>query len=217
MTHCSSHAASGYWWEATISRRIAALMQIVAMTEHSASLAMTVRCDRLDCGVPLEIAIPLEAIQSSGSPPERLSVSLANGHEVIVRPPIGADQRTWRQRHYASREDAVRAMLESLLIEGDVSGAEPHDVEAIADALAERDPLVAFTISYDCPSCGVSSDTAIDLEQLAVQRLVTFQRGLLGDVHALATRYGWTESEVLAIPAKRRARYRALIDEEFSL
>lgn len=217
LTQCSSHAASVDWWEATIGRRIAALAQIVAMTEHSASLAMTVTCDRPECGAPLEIAIPLEAIRSSGRPPERLPVRLANGHEVIVRPPIGADQRAWRQRHYGSREEAVAAMLESLLIEGDVSGAEPHDIEAIADALAERDPLVAFTISYDCPSCGVSSDTAIDLEQLAVRRLIAFQRGLLKDVHALATRYGWTESEVLAIPAKRRARYRALIDEEFSL
>jgi hypothetical protein len=217
LTQCSSDAASGYWWEATIGRRIAALVRIVAITERSASLAVTVACDSPGCGAPLEMAIPLEAIDSSGGAPERFPVGLANGQEVIVRPPNGADQRTWRQRHYDSREEAVAAMLESLLVEGDVSGAQPRDIDVIAEALAERDPLVAFTISYDCPSCGTSREMAIDLERLAIQRLIGVQQGLLKDVHALATRYGWTESEVLAIPAQRRARYRALIDEEFSL
>lgn len=213
----TAEALAGYWWEATIGRRIAALVHLVAMTERSASLAVTVACDSIGCRAPLEMAIPLEAIASHGSAPERFPVGLANGREVIVRPPVGADQRAWRQRQYGSRDEAVAAMLESLLVEGNVADAEPRDIDVIAEALAERDPLVAFTIAYDCPCCGASSETAIDLERLAIQRLIAFQQGLLKDVHALASRYGWTETEVLAIPAPRRARYRALIDEEFSL
>lgn len=217
LTQCSGDAASGYWWEATIGRRIAALVQIVAMTERAGSLPITVTCDAPACGAPLEMSIPLEVIESSGGAPERFAVGLVNGEEVIVRPPRGADQRAWRQRQYGSRDEAVAAMLASLLVEGDVSAAQPRDIDIIAEALAERDPLVAFSIAYDCPSCGASRDTAIDLERLALERLIAVQQGLVKDVHALATRYGWTESEVLAIPPQRRARYRALIDEELSL
>ncbi len=34
---------------------------------------------------------------------------------------------------------------------------------------------------------------------------------LLEDVHTLALAYGWTESDVLALPAPRRAEYLTLI------
>ena len=57
-------------------------------------------------------------------------------------------------------------------------------------------------------------EVAVDLEALALRRLYARQDALLATVHRLASRYGWTESEVLAVPARRRARYLALIEEE---
>jgi hypothetical protein len=55
---------------------------------------------------------------------------------------------------------------------------------------------------------------AVDLESLALASLARRQRALLREVHCFAVHYGWTESEVLAVPPTRRARYLAFIEEQ---
>ena len=216
LTRCSADTPAASWWDETVGRRIAALVQLVAVTEQSTTFTVALRCDRPECDATLEFPIPLEAIQEAAGEAARIPIALPDGNELVVRPALGSDQRSWRRRRYASREEAVAAMLDSLLIEGRVAASDRDAVDAIARTLAERDPLVAFTISYACPTCGVSRDRPIDLERVALERLARLQAGLIEDVHALATRYGWTESEVLAIPPRRRARYRTLIDEAVS-
>jgi hypothetical protein len=67
-------------------------------------------------------------------------------------------------------------------------------------------------VSSTCPACGQPNDTTVDLELLALRRIAARRRALLQDVHALASAYGWTEQETLAIPPARRAEYRRLID-----
>jgi hypothetical protein len=71
---------------------------------------------------------------------------------------------------------------------------------------------VAFSVSCTCPSCNAQYDAPIDLESVVLQRLAVRQQSLLREVHLLASCYGWTEHEVLAVPAQRRARYLALIE-----
>ena len=50
-------------------------------------------------------------------------------------------------------------------------------------------------------------------QSIAFARLDTRQRALFEEVHQLASHYGWTETEVLAIAPERRARYLALIED----
>jgi len=83
----------------------------------------------------------------------------------------------------------------------------------LADALAAADPLVHFTVACRCPACGAPNEVDVDLETIALATLLARQRTLLHDVHMLASNYGWTEPEVLAVPPARRARYIALIED----
>jgi hypothetical protein len=213
LTRCSSGRPAESWWNETVGSRIASLVRLVAATERSESLTFPVRCGRPDCKAWLEVPLPLDVARHGPGASARFTVSLPDGAQVVVRAPIGADRRSWRERHDRSRDEAVAAMLETLLIEGHVSASDPQAVNTIAAVLAERDPLVAFTVSYTCPSCGFAHETQVDLERVALDRLARIQRALLSDVHVLAGKYGWTEAEVLAVPAWRRARYRALIEE----
>ena len=97
-------------------------------------------------------------------------------------------------------------------MEGRVSPDDEPAVAAVAGALADHDPLVHFTASCACPACGQINEIAIDLGGLALRRLAQRRRGLIEDVHALASAYGWTVAVVLAIGEVRRAAYRALVD-----
>ncbi|MEO6408206.1 MAG: hypothetical protein ABIO45_05570, partial [Burkholderiaceae bacterium] len=90
-----------------------------------------------------------------------------------------------------------------------------HQDEArLSQAIAALDPLVTFSARCTCPACGAPSEVTVDLEALALGLLHTRQQGVLREVHVLASRYGWSEEEVLAVPSVRRAQYLSLIDED---
>ncbi|MNH45016.1 hypothetical protein D3C79_1073420 [compost metagenome] len=78
--------------------------------------------------------------------------------------------------------------------------------------MAAADPLVALAVACECPACGAASEVPIDLDGTALARLAARQRGLLREVHCLASRYGWSEAQVMALPPTRRAQYLALIE-----
>jgi hypothetical protein len=101
-------------------------------------------------------------------------------------------------------------MLDRLVVEGSVEG---DDEPAVADAMATHDPLVAFAVSCACPACGTARDHPVDLEAAVLARLGARRRSLLRELHTLASRYGWTESEILAVAPARRAQYLALIED----
>jgi len=203
-----------FWWGQTVGARIAALLRVVALTEGERGvLVIGLRCGDDACGETFEIALPYDALFDAGSDgaaaaPER--VPLAGGRTAVLRRPTGADLRDWRDGARESRPQAVAAMLDALVIEGEV---EPDDMPVIAEAMAEHDPLVAFKVSCACPACGAGNDHAVDLEAFALARLAAMQRALVRDVHVLASRYGWSEREILGIGPARRARYRAMIED----
>jgi hypothetical protein len=207
-----SGESADFWWAQTVGTRIAALLRIVALTEgEDATLPVGLRCSEDACGEKFEITLPYAAL-SDVSPDDtaHVTVPLDGGRAAILRRPTGSDLRDWRGVPCESRPQAVAAMLDALVVEGKV---EPDDVPLIADAMAEHDPLVAFSVSCTCPACGAENDQAVDLEVLALIRLAAVQRALLRDIHVLASRYGWTEREVLAVAPARRARYRFMIED----
>jgi len=83
--------------------------------------------------------------------------------------------------------------------------AEPAFLDAIEAELDLLDPQAAAGIDLDCPDCGASWQAAADVTEFVWSEVDRFARRLLLDVHALASAYGWTEADVLAVsPARRR-------------
>ena len=142
--------------------------------------------------------------------PQHIELLRDDAPPLPLRLPTGADLRAWRRIALDDSIDAQRAMLSPLCMAGELR---PQDCAQAAAALAQADPLVAFSVTSGCPACGAEAEVEIDLEALALQRLATQQRRLLRDVHVLASRYGWSEAEVMALTPTRRARYVELIAE----
>lgn len=196
----------------TLAGRVGALAAIVARTGELSALPLTLRCPA--CGAALALELPLDALLelARAAEGERIvAVLLPGGRRLRVRRPTGEDERRWQERRYESPAEAERAVLLSLL-EEDV----PLDAEAVSgvgEAMSELDPLPALTVASRCPDCGLETDQPVDTEALLLLELARAQRALLGQVHRLALRYGWTEEEVLAIPGWRRRAYLSLGDE----
>ena len=115
----------------------------------------------------------------------------------------------------ANEPDAAlgaRQLLERCTTQGDasaISDAALHDVEERLEAL---DPNADLAFNVHCESCGHQGTAQLDPGVLLWDEIDARARTLLGEVHLLARAYGWSEGEILALGAARRATYRALAE-----
>ncbi|MNQ65271.1 hypothetical protein D3C85_797230 [compost metagenome] len=205
LARCAADAE--FWWGQSVAARSAALLRLVAVTDGIQALPFSARCPA--CAEAFEFELELATLLAGADDSGPLSVSLDPGVDVTLRRPTGDDLRRWRGAQPATRAEALRLMLDDLLLEGQVR---PEDEARLSAAVAAADPLVALAVACECPACGAASEVPIDLDGTALARLAARQRGLLREVHCLASRYGWSEAQVMALPPTRRAQYLALIE-----
>ncbi|GHE08547.1 MULTISPECIES: hypothetical protein [Streptomyces] len=181
-----------------IGDRNALLLAVVAVT-YGAPIEWMVACP--SCGEQLDAAVDVqELIRDAGEPGAR-----ADG-QIGYRLPTGADL------------EAVVAIADAgqgrhLLLDRCVDGWRTLGEEALTAveaSMAAADPLADIELLLHCASCTAAVPGLLDPAAELAARLAT-PHELLEDVHTLALAYGWTESDVLALPAPRRAEYLTLI------
>jgi hypothetical protein len=79
--------------------------------------------------------------------------------------------------------------------------------EKLAEAVAEADPDADLQLDAPCPACGHHTSAVVDAASFLWAELDAWARGTLVEVHLLASTYGWTEPEVLALSPRRRRHY----------
>jgi hypothetical protein len=87
-------------------------------------------------------------------------------------------------------------------------GMAPAAVQTAALVGYERvDPAADIQIGLSCPECGENWSVALDVVGFYWSEIQTRAVRLMHQVHALAGAYGWTEAEILGLPAQRRELY----------
>jgi len=151
------------------------------------------------CGEPVEYALDTGALLAGR--PERSTFELmVSGRRVHARLPTGADLA-----EAASAEDleTARALLLARCLVDD-SDASPAEVAAeLAERLAEADPLADARLSLACPDCRNEWTLAFEVGAWLWSELEAWALRTLLDVHALASAYGWSEAEILALGPRR--------------
>jgi hypothetical protein len=207
-------------WSLPLGARIARLLRIVELTTESDELGVVLTCPASDCRSAFEVSLPFGAIASEAvddTAQKIVPFPVPEGAALTLRLPTGRDQAQWRAQPYHTPEDAVRAIVQTLALNPATPVPPPIagiDLAALSAAMEAADPLVAFAVRTTCPHCERAAEIAIDLEAIALRRLRQHQRSLVRTVHVLATRYGWTEAEILSIPPRRRSEYLRLIEDE---
>lgn len=109
---------------------------------------------------------------------------------------------------------AARLLLERCLISLHDSGGELScdDLtdelrDRIADGMAAFDPGAELTLCPACPACGLESPTVLQAGRFFWKEIRFRARLVLQEVHALAERYGWSETAILGLGPKRRRLY----------
>ncbi|MCC9739846.1 hypothetical protein [Streptomyces sp. MNU89] len=113
----------------------------------------------------------------------------------------------------------ARRMLLARCTVSAVRNGEPVPGDRLPDALPERvrrriaeaaecaDPAAEVTLHVTCPECGEATPAELDIASHLWTELDSWARDLLLDVHLLATAYGWSEPEILALSPLRRRYY----------
>lgn len=198
-------------WRLSLAARVGGLLAVHAATTGADELPLAVHCPHEDCGEGMEVALPVAALLALAQEAEGASETeveaAGSGAALQLRRPCGTDQRIWRQAAYDDAEAAQAAVLDSLVVGGSVA---PEDRAAVAEAMVAFDPLSCFELDVTCPECARQADIPVDMEAVLLASLARSQGQTIADVDRLARRYGWSEAEVLAVPAWRRRRYLAL-------
>ena len=81
----------------------------------------------------------------------------------------------------------------------------------IESALAEADAATDIVLDFSCDHCGHAWQTTFDISAFLWQEIESHAGRLLADIHTLASAYGWSEREVLALSPARRATYIGMV------
>ncbi len=198
----------------SLSIRTACLLTLARM-EGVEALSLRLQCSDPSCSEAFELDVGIdEALAFAAADAEAEFEVSVGGATLRLRRPTGNDQLEWLGASFSTADLARLAILRSLVV-----SHLPFDLPAdwsdgLEAALAEHDPLVCFTVQVVCPFCNVSYSHELPLANLAVSVLRAAQVRFIALVHRLASRYGWTEHDVLGLPAWRRDRYAALIASE---
>jgi len=80
-------------------------------------------------------------------------------------------------------------------------------IDAISEAMAEKDPQAEILINLSCPECDHRWSDLFDIGAFFWSEITVMAKRLLADVDALARRYGWREADILAMTPWRRHAY----------
>ena len=105
--------------------------------------------------------------------------------------------------------DAARAALLARRVDPSTLPAE--EIDAMVARLAELDPQADVAIELECPECSHVWREPFDIVTFFWTEVAVAAKRLLGEVHELASAYGWSERDILNLSPARRAAYLEMV------
>lgn len=168
-----------------------------------------------DCRETLEWTLDLDDVMASGVVADDGPTALfaAPGYELLYRLPDSSDLAAVVLAGDVAGGRA--ALLDRCVIEARHDGAAVETgslPEQVVSGLAERmetsDPRAETLLDFGCPACGLRWRAHFDALEFLWAEIRARAERLLGEVHALARAYGWSENDILGMSPARRRFYR---------
>ena len=185
-------------WDLPVGQRIEYLLGLTGADEFDTEL----RCAA--CGTVFEVSLTVG---------ELLDAAAAAGTDAIqvggarFRRPAGRDQLAWLEHARTDDTKLIDHIVATLALDD-----ADCPLAALEAAFGEADPLLRAPVTAACPECGHQEEHETDPTGVALNHLTRVQDSLFAAVEALASRYHWSEADILALPEWRRARYLQMID-----
>jgi hypothetical protein len=113
-----------------------------------------------------------------------------------------------------ARETLLRRSVEATVqpdgseTQGVPAGGLPAEVElTLVEEMERREPMAPLDFELECPDCGRAWTAPFDIAAFLWAEIDGWAQRTLREVHALASAYGWRESDILALSPWRREAY----------
>ncbi len=193
----------------SIGRRDALLLHLRRMTLGE-RLACVFTCPACDEKMDIELRVADLLVLAGGGPDQEFEIARGGRRRPLrFRLPNGGDQEAVAD---LARRDVDRAALELLVrcLRGRAR-LSADEIEAVASEMARRDPQAEILLQLHCPACSVEAVVPFDPARHLFAELSRRAAELYREIHVLAMHYHWPESELMAMPRRRRHRYLALL------
>jgi hypothetical protein len=169
------------------------------------------------CGAELDIAFDVSDLLASlpATDTDGPMEVVVDGYTALVRPPTSADMLAVLEGE--ATHDVGAQLLGSCVtrVTGPDQKAHAGVPEPVAARLAEeitrRDSGAEIDLALECAECGHRWPEALDVAGFVWAEVNAWARRTVREVHALARAYGWSEGDILALTARRRAAYLRLV------
>ena len=84
----------------------------------------------------------------------------------------------------------------------------------VGEFLERAAPVMSFDLDAPCPHCNAAELVRFDLARYLAVRLAAERPFLLRETHLIASRYGWSHGEIMALSRTDRRAYAGLIEAE---
>jgi hypothetical protein len=164
------------------------------------------------CAERLEFPVDTAALALPKEVAEKPHEIETNGTRILFRLPNSRDLA-----EVVASPDArqgLRRLVERCIIETSPPNEQPFSsevLEALSRAMLDADPQAEISLVLACPSCGHGWQAFFDIADFFWSELAAMARRLLREIDALARAYGWSEREILNLPARRRQTYLELV------
>ncbi len=155
-------------------------------------------------------------------PAEEFSLSIAD-YEMRFRLPNSLDLAALPAAGSANSELDEVAIAQEILLErcllaiafqGEAQSLAqlPHEVkQKVIEQMALADPQADVQLNLSCPSCRQQWQTTFDIVSFFWSEINAWAYRRLREIHALASAYGWRESDILALSPQRRQLYLEMV------
>jgi hypothetical protein len=169
-----------------------------------------------NCGERLQLTLNTrELLTETQSAPEAIVLTV-NDYTIRYRLPASTDLLALAQCETVA--DSRKLLLQRCV--QDISRADQTTpietvpaavIEALEAHMAQADPQADVQFDLDCPTCQQHWLAAFDIAAFLWKEIDSWARRIVGDIHLIASAYGWSESDILALSASRRQMYLDLI------
>ena len=190
-----------------IGRRDALLLELRALNFGPVADCLA-RCPSCDTTIEFTVSIH-DLIVDDAPAPE--GVVEWKGTRFHIRPATTRDQLSLTGMTDA--DAMVGVLLQRCATGPDESGhahgtgVPPDAADAVAAEMARLDPGADLRFTLTCPECGVTWSSIFDVVSFLWREIESAARRMLAEVHALASAYGWSEADILALSPERRRAY----------
>ncbi|MGK9169300.1 hypothetical protein KXR53_23500 [Inquilinus limosus] len=166
------------------------------------------------CGDTLETEMATGQLRAA---PARAPLEISRGDYALSLRLLNSRDQIAAER--ATPEERWRLLLDRCVASASRSG-EPTAVTqlpaeviaAVEDRIAELDPQADVQLALSCPACGHQWQAAFDILPFLWAELSEWAARTLRDVHRLASAYGWSERDILALSPIRRRHYLGMLE-----